>query len=57
MNTVNTTNFNQTAMGYLEIALSYTKLSDDEKLDVYKGMRRALDENTMEEARKYLEGE
>ena len=53
MNTVNTTNFK----GYLEIALSYTKLSEDEKLDVYKGMRRALDENTMEEARKYLEGE
>lgn len=34
MNTVNTTNFNQTAMGYLEIALSHTKLSEDEKLDV-----------------------
>lgn len=55
MNTVNKNNFNVTMKGYLKRALKYADLEEEQQKKVWNGLRRAIDEMTMEDARKEYE--
>ena len=61
MNTVNENNFNETCEGYIVRACRIADLSEEEVKKIFNGLRWALDELTMSEARKecekYIKGE
>lgn len=52
MNTVNPDNFNDTLMGYIIRALKDSNLNKEDQKKVLVGLRWALSEMTMEDARR-----
>lgn len=52
MNTVNPDNFNDTLKGYLIRALKEINASEEERKKLFGGLRWAIDEMTMQDARK-----
>lgn len=60
MNTVNSDNFNDTLKGYLIRALKEIDACEEDRKKLFSGLRWALSEMTMEDARleykKYCEG-
>ena len=55
MNTVNPDNFNKTLKGYLIRALKEIDASEEDSRKIFGGLRWALDEMTLEDARKEYE--
>lgn len=55
MNTVNPDNFNETCKGYMIRAFKEADLTQEEVKKILNGLRWALDELTMSEARKEYE--
>ena len=55
LNTVTPDNFNETLKGYLIRALKEADATEEERQKIFGGLRWALDEMTMEDARKEYE--
>ncbi|WP_113675796.1 hypothetical protein [Vallitalea guaymasensis] len=51
-NNVNESNFNETMKGYLKRAFEIAKMTEEEQKKIMNGIRWALSELTMEEARR-----
>lgn len=55
MNAVNPDNFNETLKGYLIRALKEIDATEEDRQKLFNGLRWALDEMTMEDARREYE--
>jgi hypothetical protein len=52
MNKVNEYNFNETMKGYMVRAIKHAKFTNTQEKKLWQGLRWAIDEMTMEDARK-----